>query len=591
MEDLGESRLAASMQAEVEGKSASTLPTQSAPPAPIIPINASAALWHYYESRPAALKVEAERRLRKVQDAEALWKAGRSKEAACAKVAGEDGASTVLRWWNCARKHDRKDWLAALIPQYQGPGPSFGNNYDPRIWDWWKADYLRQEHPTAESCWERVKRLADASGLAMPSSRTLVQRTRREFSAAAIRLARFGPHALKRGYPYQERDRSVFHAMEAVNADGHRWDVWVKWPDGEIARPCMVVVQDLFSGKIVSWRVDKTENADSVRLAFHDMFRDFGIPAECYLDNGRGFASKWMTGQMGFRFRFKRLAEEPAGILTILNVKVHWTTPYHGQAKPIERAFGDFCQRISTHPAFAGAWTGPNTTEKPENYGGRTVALDSFLKVCATEIIAHNARLGRRAPTCAGKSFDQVFGESYSVAPITKATSEQLRMCMLAAESTCADRDGVITLFGNRYWSEQIAQSLAGQRVIARFDPQSLHSFIEVSRLNGVYAGRAQCLQAAGFNDTQAAREHGRARNQWMRAQKQMLAAERRMDTLEYADQLPEMAPPPAPESKVVRPIRPDLTPDPFPKGKGKEFEERINSAVLEMNQLMRGNR
>ncbi|HOK71525.1 MAG TPA: hypothetical protein PLM83_08745, partial [Bacillota bacterium] len=35
--------------------------------------------------------------------------------------------------------------------------------------------------------------------------------------------------------------------------------------------------------------------------------------------------------------------------------EVHWTTPYHGQSKPIERAWKTLCEEVSKHPKFAGA--------------------------------------------------------------------------------------------------------------------------------------------------------------------------------------------------------------------------------------------
>ena len=58
----------------------------------------------------------------------------------------------------------------------------------------------------------------------------------------------------------------------------------------------MVAFQDLYSGKMVAWRVDRTENSNCVRLAFGDLVERHGIPEYCWLDNGRNFAAKWLTG-------------------------------------------------------------------------------------------------------------------------------------------------------------------------------------------------------------------------------------------------------------------------------------------------------
>jgi putative transposase len=79
--------------------------------------------------------------------------------------------------------------------------------------------------------------------------------------------------------------------------------------------------------------VDRTENLDLVRLSFGDAI-EHGLPDEVYLDNGIGFAAHWMSGRIKHRFRFKLMADEPAGIFELCGIKVHWALPHHGQSKP-----------------------------------------------------------------------------------------------------------------------------------------------------------------------------------------------------------------------------------------------------------------
>ncbi|HNB25288.1 MAG TPA: hypothetical protein PKZ32_22900, partial [Candidatus Melainabacteria bacterium] len=43
--------------------------------------------------------------------------------------------------------------------------------------------------------------------------------------------------ALKRLYPAHRRTREDLHALAGVNADGHKFDVFVKWDDGTVGRP------------------------------------------------------------------------------------------------------------------------------------------------------------------------------------------------------------------------------------------------------------------------------------------------------------------------------------------------------------------
>jgi len=512
-------------------------------------------LWAAFDQLPESARDVARRRLAALHSIEALEAAGSSRVEAVDAVAQQTGAgrATIYRWLSQARGIDRSDWLAALAPRHAGRPAD--TEIDAEAWDLFRADYLRPEAPGVAACYERLERAAAAHGWRVPSRRTMYRLIEQRIAWPVRTLARDGAKALERIYPAQERDRSVFHALQAVNADGHRFDVFCRWPDGTIARPMMLCWQDLASGKLLSYRVDQTEHKDLIRLAFGDLVERWGIPHAAYLDNGRGFASKWLTGGQPTRYRFKIKPEDPVGIITQVGVAVHWTTPYHGQAKPIERAFRDLCEYVAKHPAFSGAYCGNAPDAKPENYGSRAVPIEEFRKVLETEIAAHNARPGRRASVAQGRSFDAVFAESYARVPVRRATAAQRRLWMLAAEGVVASRvDGSVRLAGNRYWTEALA-TYADQRIIVRFDPDHLHESVHCYERDGREIGEAACIQTAGFNDTRAAREHSRARRTWMRAQREQLDAERRMTALEVAKRLPDgdMAPSPPPERKVVQ--------------------------------------
>lgn len=519
--------------------------------------------WSRYERRPDRLKAIAQQRVRALQAVEALHHAGLPLQAARAQVAArlqDEGvaggsAQSLARWAKTVERAHRSDWLALLLPSYAGRTTTA--EIESMAWDIFKADYLRLEAPSAASCYRRLERIAAQrpDWEPLPAVRTFLRRIERALPRQVIILAREGEEALMRTYPSQERDRGVFTALEAVNADGHVWDVAVTFPDGTKGRPVVVGFQDLYSGKIVGWRLGQTESSDLVRLAFADMVETYGVPSAVWLDNGRAFASKYLTGRTANRYRFKVREEDPAGIITALGVTVHWVTPYHGQAKPIERAWRDFCDGIAKHPAFAGAYLGNNVANKPENYGSRTVPWDVFERVINDEIAAHNARDGRRTKVCAGRSFDAAFSESYASAPIRKASSEQLRTLLLAAEAVTASRvDGNVRLAGNRYWTEALAPH-AGSKVVLRFDPMELHSSVHAYQLDGTYIGAAECIASVGFADTNASREHARAKTQWKRAAKQQLEAERRMDAASVAAQLPTTAPEDLPEPRVIAPV------------------------------------
>ena len=512
-------------------------------------------LWRQFEQQPDHRKAEARKRAELLGAIERLAAGGAARCMAFALVAAESGVAerTLRLWRHKVDGVDRHDWQAYLVPHHVG---SRGRDIpiEGDAWDFIRADWLRPEQPPFTSCWRRLVRVAAEKGWELPSQKTVERRL--NALPLTVRVAgRQGVEALKQMYPAQQRDRGVFHALEAVNADGHKWDVFVRWPDGHIGRPMMVAFQDLYSGKVLAWRIDRSEHAGLVRLALGDMVSTYGVPDHCWLDNGRGFAAKWLTGGAPTRYRFKVREEDAAGVLTTLGVQTHWTTPYSGQSKPIERAFRDFCSDIAKDPRFAGAYTGNTPMAKPENYGKTAVPIDTFVAVVSEGITLHNARQGRRTSVAAGRSFDDAFIESYRTSPIRRTSAEQDRLWLLAAENITARRDGSIELLGNRFWTEQLVEH-AQQKLIVRFDPQALHDQVHAYRLDGSYLCSAPVIEAAGFADVDAARKHAHARAKWLRSQKDMLDAERVIGIEQVAAMMPAVEDTPAPEpSRVVRPI------------------------------------
>ncbi|MGH8422853.1 MAG: transposase domain-containing protein, partial [Pseudomonas fluorescens] len=295
---------------------------------------AIASAWQRYEAVPQHLKEEAQRRLRALQAVERLVVDGRPVMDARTLVAVQlqrenlRGASVASlgRWAALVSKVDKHHRLALLVPGYAGRTAKA--EIPSEAWDVFKADYLRVEAPTASSCYDRVKRIATIKeGPALPCLKTFQRRIEAELPRAVLILARQGQEKFDQTFPTQERDRSIFHALEAVNSDGHKFDVFAKWPDGTVARPIMVGVQDLYSGKLLGYRIAETESADLARFAFRDVMERYGIPSKVWLDNGRGFASKMLTGGTANRFRFIVRDDDPTGVLTAMGCEIHWATP------------------------------------------------------------------------------------------------------------------------------------------------------------------------------------------------------------------------------------------------------------------------
>jgi transposase InsO family protein len=544
------------MSAQKELMRRAALAPQNVEPATVTALHSptNAAIWEAFEALPAKRKEEAAERLKALQAVEALVSLGTNKTRAIQIVGDEHGASpaSINGWFALVRGVAPCDRLPHLAPQTKGGGRKA--EIDPDLWQLYRSDWLRAEKPTHAACYWRVQRVAKARGLTViPSAKTFQRKIEAETPPAVIVALREGRDRVAQMTPAQQRTVAKLHALHTVNIDGHVWDVRVEFPDGEICRPVMVGIQDVFSRKLLAWRVDKSESAVLTRLAFADLFRNHGIPRGCVLDNGRAFASKWITGGTATRFRFKIAADDPLGLLPSLGIAVHWATPYHGQAKPIERYWRMMCNLIATGPDFAGAYTGNSTSTKPHNYGERAIPLADFERVIAREIAAVNAKTGRRTEMAKGGSFDTAFAASIAAgAPVGRATEAQMRLALLAADRVHADKKtGEIKFAGNRYWSEA-AVAHAGKRLTIRFDPDNLHSSVFAYDAEDRLVGELPILEATGFLDIGAAKTHAKIVGDHRKKVRAAVDAEQLLDAHEVArsladlggDDVPEVSPP-----------------------------------------------
>ncbi|MGK7661139.1 MULTISPECIES: transposase domain-containing protein [unclassified Marinovum] len=551
--------------------------------------------WDWFEALPEKSQNAARMRLAIIQKVDALAQGGAGRDLAVREVARIEDVSprTVWNWLGLIEGVRADDRLPYLAPRHRIARRKVAKaECSDEFWDVVRSDYLRPERPSFSSCYRRAVRIAKEHGWQTASERTLRNRLHREVPQLTITLCRKGVDALKALFPSQTRDRMSLHAMEAVNADYHRLDVFVRWPaepgsnssEGEIVRPQLVAFQDLHSGRILSWRLDKTPNKVGVSLALGDMIERFGIPDHVVLDNGREFANKFLTGGVKTRFRFKVKDDDIPGVLTTLGCQVHWATPYSGQSKPIERAFKDLADDIAKDPRFEGAYTGNGVDAKPENYGNAAIPLEAFIRVVAEGIEEHNARPGRRGQTTNGRSILETFEASYAEAPVKKATAAQRRLWLMGAEGVKADsRNGLVRFMGNEYHAEWMYE-IAGQKVVARFDPADLRAPLHVYALDGRYLGEAECRVAAGFFDLDEARQHNAARKKWVKAEKEAAAAARTYRARElgqFLDGLQRREPAPAPEGKVVRMTPLTRGPKPAPKHHPMSAEDKVQRAAF----------
>lgn len=515
-------------------------------------------VWAEFEGLKSTAKAKAETRLNALREIDDLEGIGLTRTEAVRAVSTQINTSekTIWNWLALVEGVAREDRLAYLAPR---PGGAKGRKVevDERFMDLVKGSYFQQSGAPLTAAFEWAERVAIQEGIPVPQ----IHQVRRIIDATVPKHVQIfltkGAHALARYYPHQTRDKTYMTALEGVQADYHKFDVFIRFPDQRTGRIQMIAISDIYSGKFLTYRLSETANSHTVQLAFGDMVRRYGIPSHVLLDNGHEFVNKVMTGQVEHRHRFKIKDDDVLGLFPLLGIQVHFATPGWGQAKPIERAFRDLCDRVAKHPEFIGAYTGRNTVEKPENHGALAIPLDEFKAVLDREIAAHNARRGRRSEVANQRSFDEVFNSSYSNAPIRKATEEQQRIWLMRGEGVKAHREnGEIKIYETRYWAPWMYQ-VAGEKVTVRFDPDDLHAGLFVYAMDGTFLGDAPVLKAGKFFDVAAAKEHKRNKRAFERATKEAAKIERKIGSAEIAARLraagQDIPDDGLPEAEVVR--------------------------------------
>lgn len=529
--------------------------TEPAAPAPALPPpepDASVeyskeSVWAFYERATANKKRTAQWRLTVLRRVYELTAMGLLKKKAVAQVMAEhDGKfsrPSFFRWEASIRGIPTDDWLPFLVPGHAGRMATA--ECDPDAWEFFRNAYLSRSKPTWAKVYEQTRQVGAARGWNIPSVKTLRRRMLREVHPDVIKLAREGEDALDTAIPSLQRDKRKMHALQAINGDGWASKAYVVFEDGEERKPVIWSWQDTYSGMILGYRIDKTENKDTIRLSLGDLVRRYGLGVGdkamyVSLDNTRAASNKDLSGRLQGRHRWKIKDEEPIGVFALLGMDAHWTLPYRGKAKPVERkhGIGGYMDLIDSDQRLIDA-----------RNQGKGVPMAVFQEVVRSAVNTLNTRVSR-SPVCAGKICpQQAFEDSYKTLTIRKATEEQLRLFLMAAERVTANKQsGAISFMQNLYWTEALAR-YRGDKLVIRFDPHNMHDGVFVYTLDGRYIAHADWEPSAGYADRQAARDHLRREREYKRAVKKAAQAEKRMTEAQQADQLPTISgyEPPAP--------------------------------------------
>ncbi len=138
--------------------------------------------------------------------------------------------------------------------------------------------------------------------------------------------------------PYIARTYEKLQPNDIWVMDHSQHDLFVNaW--GKAARPWLTAIMDMKARFIVGWCLSLQPDSLTIASALRMALLAGGIPQAVYLDNGKDFRSRYLGG-VGQRLGAIDFADESRGVLAELDVKAIYATPFHPQAKSIERFFG-----------------------------------------------------------------------------------------------------------------------------------------------------------------------------------------------------------------------------------------------------------
>lgn len=170
-----------------------------------------------------------------------------------------------------------------------------------------------------------------------------------------------------------ERCTKDLKVMEIVMGDEHTFDCWVSYthPNGKVTaiRPTLVAWIDIRSRMVMGDVICNHANSDILKVSMLKMlYQDAGsAPQSIYVDNGKDYTSKEMTGYN--RNNRKRIEFDDAakGFYKSIGIEdYHRALPYYAWTKgQVERLFGTVCNQFSKWiTSYTGTLTGSRTFAK-----------------------------------------------------------------------------------------------------------------------------------------------------------------------------------------------------------------------------------
>lgn len=172
-----------------------------------------------------------------------------------------------------------------------------------------------------------------------------------------------------------ERNTKDLKVMEVVMGDEHTFDCWVEYtpPNGKVIaiKPKLVAWIDVRSRMVIGDVMCRDGNSEILKGSLLKMlYHDAGsVPRYIYIDNGKNYTAKKMTGYARNDRRRAEFDDSVQGFYKSIGIEdFHRALPYYAWTKGnVERFFRTVCDRFTRWmTSYTGTLTGSRTFAKIE---------------------------------------------------------------------------------------------------------------------------------------------------------------------------------------------------------------------------------
>lgn len=381
-------------------------------------------------------------------------------------------------------------------PKESGNFPSILPEVKQVIKNIWFNKEFAQNQGTREMLYEKLTAVAQLNGWEkIPSYQTIARYINFLMEDERMENAYFLASRGSREYKNKvmvkgSRDTKKLQIMQIVMGDEHTFDCWVayKQPNGKITaiKPKLVAWIDMRSRAIMGDVICKDGNSDILKQSLLKMMYSEigGVPEYLYIDNGKDYTAKTMTGRDRNDRSGMDFDDESKGFYKSIGIKDdHRALPYEPWSKgQIERFFRTVCNKFTRWmTSYTGTLTGSQTSAKVNKdikrmlERGELLTMEEFYEKWHTWMTEYYMNAQHGGLKKAGEKWrtpQELFlnaEERYVKAAPPKSYATML---MMKSESVLVRNIG-ISRFGYEYRSDELCDYI-GQKVDIKYDPDDM---------------------------------------------------------------------------------------------------------------------